>query len=66
MRKEKTTYKKLDLLNQTEKASLSDIQIEDKLKAFSRLEESRKKFSDSIDYDAERNETMNEKYSIID
>ena len=36
MRKEETTYKKLDLLNQTEKVSLSDIQIEDKLKAFSR------------------------------
>ena len=37
-----------------------------KLEAFSRLEASRKAATKSIDYDAEREEAMNEKYGIID
>lgn len=48
------------------KATPSYVQENNKLEAFSRLEESRKKFSDSIDYDAERKEAMNEKYGVID
>lgn len=38
----------------------------DKLAAFARLESSRKSFSDSIEYDVEREESMNEKYGRID
>ena len=74
MRKKEMTCKKLDLLNQTRKTSinvftktpLSETKTENKLKAFSRLEESRKKFSDFVDYDVGRNEAMNEKYGVVD
>ena len=37
-----------------------------KLEAFARLEASRKAAAESIDYDAEREEAMNEKYGTID
>ena len=37
-----------------------------KLEAFKRLEASRKAATESIGYDAEREETMNEKFGIID
>ncbi len=37
-----------------------------KLEAFARLEASRKAVSESIDYDAERKEAMNEKFGSID
>ena len=37
-----------------------------KLEAFKRLEASRKAATESIDYDAERQEAMNEKFGIID
>ena len=38
----------------------------DKLAAFARLETSRKLFSESIEYDVEREEAMNEKYGSVD
>ncbi|MCI9596890.1 MAG: antitoxin [Firmicutes bacterium] len=38
----------------------------DKLAAFARLEASRKSFSESIEYDVEREEAMNEKYGSLD
>lgn len=38
----------------------------DKLAAFARLESYRKLFSESIDYDAEREAAMNEKYGSFD
>ncbi len=38
----------------------------DKLTAFARLEASRKLFSESIEYDVEREEAMNEKYGSVD
>lgn len=38
----------------------------DKLTAFVRLEASRKLFSESIEYDVEREEAMNEKYGSVD
>lgn len=38
----------------------------DKLAAFTRLETSRKLFSESIEYDVEREEAMNEKYGSVD
>ncbi len=37
-----------------------------KLEAFARLEASRKSAKEAIDYDAEREEAMNEKYGSID
>lgn len=37
-----------------------------KLEAFARLEASRKASTDVIDYDAEREEAMNEKYGVVD
>lgn len=37
-----------------------------KLEAFARLEASRKAATETIDYDAEREEAMNEKFGIID
>ena len=37
-----------------------------KLEAFNRLEASRKAATETIDYDAERQEAMNEKFGIID
>lgn len=40
-------------------------QDNDKMKAFAKLEESRKAFSGSIDYDEERAEAMEEKYGSI-
>lgn len=39
---------------------------DDKLAAFARLEASRKLFSESIEYDAEREEAMNAKYGSVD
>ena len=38
----------------------------DKLIAFARLEAPRKLFSESIEYDVEREEAMNEKYGSVD
>lgn len=38
----------------------------DKLAAFARLEASRKLFSESIEYDVEREEAMNAKYGSVD
>ena len=38
----------------------------DKLAAFARLEESRKSFSESIEYDVEREEAMDAKYGSVD
>ena len=38
----------------------------DKLAAFARLESFRKSFSDTIEYDVEREESMNEKYGSVD
>lgn len=40
--------------------------VQDKLEAFARLEASRKLFSESIEYDVEREEAMNAKYGSID
>lgn len=40
--------------------------LNDKMKAFARLEASRKSFHEDIDIDEEREEAMNEKYGIID
>ncbi len=37
-----------------------------KMAAFNRLEESRKTATESIDYDVERKEAMNEKFGIVD
>lgn len=37
-----------------------------KLEAFARLEASRKASTEVIDYDAEREEAMNEKYGVVD
>ncbi len=48
------------------KAPLLDTKQNNKLKAYARLEESRKKYSDSIDYDVERKEAIDEKYGVID
>lgn len=50
------------------KAPLSDTYADDnsKLEAFARLEASRKATIESIDYEAEREEAMNEKYGSID
>ena len=50
------------------KAPLSDTHTKSnsKIEAFARLEASRKAATESIDYDAEREEAMNEKYSIVD
>lgn len=50
------------------KAPLLDTQANNnsKLEAFARLEASRKTATESIDYDAEREEAMNEKYGIVD
>ena len=50
------------------KAPLSDTHANSnsKLKAFARLEASRKAVKESIDYDAGREEAMNEKYGIVD
>ena len=38
----------------------------DKLEAFARLEAARKLFSESIEYDVEREEAMNGKYGSVD
>ena len=50
------------------KAPLPDTHMNNnnKLEAFSRLEASRKAAAESFDYDAEREDAMNEKYGIID
>lgn len=40
--------------------------INNKIKAFERLEAYRKECSKTLDYDKEREEAMNEKYGIID
>ena len=47
-------------------ANTENVSEGDKLAAFARLESSRKSFSDSIEYDVEREESMNEKYGSID
>lgn len=47
-------------------ANTENVSEGDKLAAFARLESSRKSFSDSIEYDVEREESMNEKYGRID
>ncbi len=49
------------------KAPLADTRTNSnsKLEAFARLEASRKAATESIDYDAEREEAMNEKYGIV-
>lgn len=46
----------------TKRAGTSD----SKMEAFQRLEVSRKKFAETLDYDKEREEAMNEKYGIVD
>lgn len=50
------------------KAPLPDTHVtnSNKLEAFARLEASRKAAAETIDYEAEREEAMNEKYGIID
>ena len=50
------------------KAPLPDAHVtnSDKLEAFARLEASRKVATEKSDYEAEREEAMNEKYGIID
>ena len=50
------------------KAPLTDAHANNnsKLEAFARLEASRKATKRLIDYDAEREEAMNEKYGIVD
>ena len=47
-------------------AKARDRRDSDKLAAFARLEESRKSFSESIDYDEEREEAMDAKYGSVD
>lgn len=44
----------------------SNISGDDKMNAFQRLENSRKKVAESIDYDKEREAAMNERYGFID
>lgn len=50
------------------KAPLTDTHANNnsKLEAFARLEASRKAAAEAIDYDAEREEAMNEKFGIVD
>lgn len=50
------------------RAPLSDVHMNNnsKLEAFARLETSRKAAADLIDYDAEREGAMNEKYGVVD
>lgn len=50
------------------KAPISDKHVNNnrKLEAFTRLESSRKSAVGSVNYDAEREEAMNEKYGTID
>lgn len=50
------------------KAPLPETYTEEnsKMAAFNRLEESRKTATESIDYDVERKEAMNEKFGIVD
>ncbi len=50
------------------KAPRTDMHVKNnsKLEAFARLEASRMAASAPIDYDAEREEAMNEKYGIVD
>ena len=50
------------------KAPLPDSHVNNnsKLEAFSRLEASRNAATEPVDYDAEREEAMNEKFGVID
>jgi antitoxin component of RelBE/YafQ-DinJ toxin-antitoxin module len=49
------------------KAPLPDSHVNNsKLEAFSRLETSRNAATEPVDYDAERDEAMNEKFGVID
>ena len=50
------------------KAPLTDTYVNNinKFEAFARLEASRKAAAEAIDYDAEREEAMNEKFGIVD
>ena len=50
------------------KAPLTDTRANNsgKLEAFARLEASRKAAAEAIDYNAEREEAMNEKFGIVD
>lgn len=47
-------------------ARVKSIDNSDKLAAFARLEASRKLFSESIEYDVEREGAMNAKYGCVD
>lgn len=50
------------------KAPLSDTHTNNnsKLEAFTRLESSRKATTETVDYEAEREDAMNKKFGIID
>lgn len=50
------------------KAPLSDTHTNNnsKLEAFARLEASRKAITETVDYEAEREDAMNKKFGIID
>ena len=47
-------------------ANTENVSEGDKLAAFARLEAARKLFSESIEYDVEREEAMNGKYGSVD
>lgn len=47
-------------------AKAENAEKSDKLAAFARLEASRKSFFEPIEYDVEREESMNEKYGSVD
>lgn len=48
------------------KAPLTDTHANSKLEAFARLEASRKAVAKSMNFDAEREEAMNEKFGVVD